>query len=372
MSKKDHAKHSPSSLDSLAKCVRFRYGDMNEGSANEGTLLHENFEKETVQGLTESQAKDVQACIDYVNSLKASEGGADCWIDQKEVKIELKDLTYGTCDRLLTHKSSGTMHVIDAKFTRVSSEHWRQLRTYGAGAVEMRRETGDTKPLQVRLHVVAPRLSDIKNEDWDGDILLTHMRQDIEEIYSRVENPWQIETPHEEVCGLCANASRCPSLNKTVAVAAQRMGLPVPEAFEPGSQATLRDRAIAQVLAGAMDNWAKLVKQANAEHCKQTGEVPEGFKLVTRSTGLKVAKEMTPIALQQLEAAGFDRATLLECCSLTIGEVAEKHSAYTGVPKTEVKERVREALGDLAIEGECSFLQRSKRVSDEAMLLGMG
>ena len=356
----------PSTLDSLSKCIRFKYGSQDDDAASEGQELHNAAERESTAGLTDSQAKDVQTCLDYVNSLKATEGGK--WKDGKERQVELKGLTHGTCDRILVHMEKPIMHVLDWKFTRVETDHEFQVETYGAAAFE---EFGDERDWTVYLHVVEPRLPDIKTYEWNGAVLHRMVTERIKELYERIDNPWNPETPSQDTCAKCARAAYCPALNKTVAVAAERMGLPVPEAFEPGSHATLRDRAIAQVLAGAMENWAKLVKQANAEHCKQTGEVPEGFKLVTRSTGLKVAKDMTPIALQHLEEAGFDRTTLLECCSLTIGEVAEKHSAYTGVPKAEVKEQVREALGDLATEGECSFLQKSKRVSDEQMLLSM-
>lgn len=368
MSKKDHARHSPSTLDALAKCVRFQYGDMNDGSANEGTILHEHFEKENVKGLTPSQAKDVQSCIDYVNSIKASEGGPDCWIDQKEVKVELRDLTYGTCDRLLTHKTNGIMYVIDAKFTRVSSEHGRQLRTYGAGAVEMHRAAGDTGPLRVKLHVVAPRLSDIEIEEWDGDVLLAHMRQDIEEIYARVENPWVTETPHEDLCGLCARALICPSMRATATQAIIRSGLPMPGSLIINEAATIEQRSQAQAVAGALENIAKAIKTANLDFVKATGAELPGFKRITRSTGARISKERTPIAIEQLVENGIDRDIVLQSCSLTLGDLSDKWSDCMGITKQEAKEQIMDALGDLVSEGETTFLQRSKRISDAQLL----
>jgi len=368
MSKSHHIR-GPSSLDALSKCCRFKYGEFDAEAASEGTELHAAFEVESVKGLTQDQAKDVQACIDYVNSLKASEGGPDCWQDSKEVPVELEGLTFGTADRRLIHKSKPIVHVIDAKFTRVESDHVRQLMAYGAGTVEMLRNKGITIPFRVTLHTIEPRLGDIKTEEWDGDTLLKAAREDIEAIYAREENPWNPETPHEDVCCKCARASYCPSLNATAVQVAQRIGLPMPSVLEPGAVVSSLDMARLQVLAGALENWAKATKQANAQYAADTGEVPEGFKLVTRSTGIRVPKENTPQALQQLEEAGLDRVLILESCSLTLGDLVEKMHQYMGMAKPDAKELVREALGDLAQEGACSFLQKSKRITDEALLL---
>jgi len=366
---KGHHIRGPSTLDALAKCCRFKYGDFDEDAASEGTELHAAFEAESTKGLSQGQAQDVQACIDYVNSLKASEGGPDSWIDEKEVRVELEGLTFGTADRRLRHKSKPIIHVLDAKFTRVESDHVRQLMAYGAGTVEELRKKGVEISFHVILHTIEPRLSDIKTEEWDGDMLLKAAREDIEAIYEREENPWNIETPHEDVCCKCARASYCPSLNATALQVSERIGLPIPSVLEPGAVVSSLDRARLQVLAGALDTWATATKKANAEHAARTGEVPEGFKLVVSSTGVRIPKENTPQALQQLEEAGIDRILLLESCSLTIGDLVEKMHQYMGVAKADAKEQIMDAIRDLTTEGTKRFLQKSKRVTDEALLL---
>jgi len=370
MSSKHH-RMGPSALDALSKCCRFKYGDFDNDAANEGTDLHAACEAESTKGLTQDQAKHVQACVDYINSLKASEGGPDSWIDEKEKKLELEDLTFGTGDRVLTHKTKPIIHVADFKFTRASSEHGRQLRTYGACAVEMLRKKGIETPFTVHLHVIEPRLGNIETETWDGDVLLRTVREDIEAIYTKAENPWEPETPHEDICCKCAHASYCPSLNATALRVAPRLGLTLPSTFDPSGPISLRDRGILQVLAGALGNAIEGWKKSNVQHALDTGEVPDGFKMVTRSTGIRVAKENTPEALQRLEEAGVDRTTILESCSVTLGDLAERMNQYMGMEKADAKEMIREALGDLAQEGSTSFLQKSKRVADEAMLLGM-
>lgn len=360
-----HAIHGPSTLDALDKCIRFQYGDFDDEAASEGEELHAAAEKETTAGLTPTQRKDVQTCLDFVNSIKASEGGPDMWVDSKEFKVILKNLTHGTCDRLLRHRKKPIMHAIDYKFTRIESDHEHQIEAYGSAAYEMFYRGN---ACQAHLHVVEPRIPDIKSYTWSGEVLLATVRERITELYARIENPWLPETPHPDTCPKCARALICPSMRATATQAIIRCGLPMPGSLIINEAATIEQRAQAQAVAGALENIAQTIKKSNLDFVKATGAELPGFKKVTRSTGARISKERTLIAIEQLVENGIDRDIVLQSCSLTLGDLSDKWSDCMGISKQEAKEQIMEALGDLVSEGETTFLQRSKRISDAQLL----
>ena len=360
-----HAVHGPSSLDALSLCVRFKYNDSDNDAADEGTLMHKAFETGNLAGLDDEQKACVSTARDYAESLKY-EGGAEPseWTDLAEVKLELEGLTYGTSDRVLVNEKRKSAHVIDFKATRRESSHGWQLRTYGACAAER-------YPFleKVTTHVVAPRLREPERESYNAAKLLSDVRSHIVELYGRIEDPATPPTPDEDLCCKCANAATCPALCKTVTAVATGLSLPLPDMFAPDSIVSLRDRAFAQVLAGAMINWGEQVKKNNSAFVEETGTDIPGFKKMRRSTGLRVPKERVSDAADALkEAFGMSVRDTLSCCGLTVGDVVAHVSMTQGVPEANAKEMVREALADVAVEGQCQFLAKEKRVSDSALL----
>ena len=360
-----HALHGPSSIDSLSLCVRFKYNDSDDDAADEGTLMHKAFETGNLAGLDDEQKACVTTARDYVESLKF-EGGSDPseWQDFAEVKLELKGLTYGTADRLLVNPKRRLAHVIDFKTTRRESAHGWQLRTYGACAVELYPEVE-----RVLTHIAAPRLGGIEREEYEAAKLLGDVRAHIEKLYARIADPAEPPTPDEDLCCKCANAATCPAICKTVATVAAGLRLPLPDVFAPDAIVSLRDRALAQVLAGAMINWGEQVKKNNAAFVDETGTDIPGYKKMRRSTGLRVPKERVNDAADALKQAfGMSVRDVLSCCGLTVGDVVAHVSMSQGVPEANAKEMVREALADTAVEGSCSFLSKEKRVSDAVLL----
>jgi hypothetical protein len=111
------------------------------------------------------------------------------------------------------------------------------------------------------------------------------------------------------------------------------------------------------------------VKKLNAAYVEESGDEIPGFKLTRRSTGLRVPKDRTADALGAAkEAFGLPERTLLGCCSMTVGDVVKAAAEAQGVPEAVAKEHVREALADIAVEGSCAFLTKTKRLSDAALL----
>lgn len=364
---KQHARYSPSTLDSLTKCLRFRYNETNDDAANEGTELHKAFETGNLAGLNDEQKLAVTKARDYVATLKISDGGPGMWSDLSEERVELKGLTFGTADRVLINRTAGVFHVIDAKFGRLSSDHDMQVRTYAAALYEKLAAEDPEKQWTANTHVVAPRLNLIDHQAFDAAELYAEIRQQIVALYARLDDPFLPPTPHEDLCAKCARASKCPALGIVVREAASCAGLPVPATFAPNALVSEKDRAIAQVLAGALINWGEQVKKLNAEYVQQGGSI-EGFKLVTRSNGLRVAQEHTTAAVAALTVSGISQDLILDNCTLSIPKLAQAWADQQGTDAADAKDHIRSVLGELAQEGSSAFLQKQKRISDNAQL----
>lgn len=372
MAERTHHRYGPSTLDALDLCVRFKFRETEDmdDAATEGTQLHEAFETGNLSGLDEEQARCVTTIRNYVDAIKFENGMTPAdWTDGSEVDIELEGLTYGRADRILFCRKTKRLHVIDAKFTRVDSGHANQLRTYGAAYAEMcnRNEPGSVET--VITHVVAPRIGPCEPEEYDANVLVKDVRMHIENLYARIEDPFEPPTPHEDLCARCARASRCPALGKVVTTVLKGIGLPLPDVYAPEAIVSLKDRAIVQVLAGAMINWGEQVKKNNSAFVDSTGTDIPGFKVVRRTTGLRVPKEKTAAALEALAGTfSLGDDVTLGFCSLTVGDVVAAVALSEGIPEAEAKDRVREALADIAVEGSCSFLSKEKRLADGVIL----
>lgn len=366
---KSHARFGPSTLDNLSKCPRFKYQETEdvETAASEGTLLHHAVETGSLAGLDEEQRLAVTSILGYIGSLLSTEGGADNWLDRKEMRLELQDLTFGTADRVLIHQSKPVAHILDAKFGRLAADHDFQVQTYAAALVELKKSLKE--PLEtVTTHVLAPRQQLIEERTYNAEELLTDVRARIEALYEHIDDPFNPPTPHEDLCARCARAARCPAMGQLIVAAAPKIGLPLPAAFAPDAMVSVRDRGIAQVLAGAFQTWGEQVKQNNTAFVSAGGTIP-GYKLVKRSTGLRVPSDMTSVALTVLEhAGGVPRDVLENSCNLVIGRLIKNYAGCKGVDEGEAKEQVRKALDDIADEGTSEFLQKTKRITDAQQL----
>ena len=361
-----HARFGPSSLDALSRCIRFKYSDINEDAALEGTMLHKAAETGDLAGLDEDQAQDVSQVRAAVDALK---NGPGTWLDFAEHKATLQDLTFGTADRVLINFEQGIVYVIDYKFTRVAGDHEFQARTYGAAVYEMMVEAERSKIKQVITYVIAPRLNIIEIGEYDPDELLARVRKDITELYKRIDNPWNPPTPHGDLCAKCARIVGCPAAGTTMLAVAKAKGLPLPSVFDINAPVTTTDRALVQAVAMLAENWSKEVKQKNTEFVKATGQDIPGFALRQRSTGARVDKTDTPLAVMMLKQDGFNEDEILQACKLSLNDLAKVHAETTTDTIRETKDRLKELLGAITREGVAEYLQKTKRVSEEQLIM---
>lgn len=364
---KQHARYSPSKLDALAKCPRFKRVEEQtdrQSAADEGTMMHDAFERRSTKGLTEEQADAVSKVIGYVESLEAAEGAHGV----HEVKLELEDLTYGFADYILITPSGKVVdaaatnlltrraHVADAKFTRIEAEHGFQVRAYAACILEAYEDV-----VEVVTHVISPRLNSIETNTYDRS-LLPKVRNEIELLYRRIENPFSTKpVPHMELCRMCAWASECPAVCTGVAtVAAMQQTIVVPATFDPAAITLPEDRAVAQSLATVLENWAEQVKASNTEFVANGGEIP-GFKMVSRGTGKRVDPAMTQFALDALLEKGYTREMLCSALTLSVNKLAKNLAEMQGGKEGVFREAIDEVIGSMLVEGKCQFLQKSAK-----------
>jgi hypothetical protein len=338
---------------------------MNKDAAEEGNMLHAACETGDTTGLDDPQKEDVENALAYKNGLMTGPG---VWEDGAEARVTLEDLTYGTSDRVLYNEEQALLHVIDFKFTRVAGDHEFQARTYAAGTIEELLRLG--KPVKkVFTHVVAPRLNITETTEYDDpEALLAHVRKDIEDLYEKIDNPWNAPTPHGDLCKNCARAGGCPALATTAVAVSKGLGLPLPTAFSPDALVAVKDRALAHAVAMALENWSKEVKKQNTDFVKETGKDLPGYALRSRSTGARVAKEDTPLAVEMLRVNGFSDDEILQGCRISLNDVAKVHAEGSTDSIQKTKERVKGLLSSITTEGQSTFLQKTKRVSEEQLI----
>ena len=362
-----HHKYGPSTLDNLALCIRFKYdSEKNKDAGTEGTSMHDSAETGSLGGLNDEQKADVTTVRNYAEALKFENNTTpEEWEDYAEMRVELVGLTYGSADRILFHPKSGVCHVIDYKFTRVDSEHGMQLKTYAAAFFESRRTTVK----RIFTHVVAPRLGEPEVEEFLPELLYKVVTQWITALYKKIEDPFNPPTAHVDVCVNCARAAACPAMGTAVVQLATGSGLPVPVSYDPNDTSSPRDMAIRQVLAGAVENWGKQVKKVNNTFVSTTGTSIPYHKMMRRSTGLRVPKEMALMFAKYLaEEQGITIEEILSCSNITVGDVVKEMAFKTGQPEGDIKEWLRDAPDGIITEGHTEYLTKEKRMSDTDML----
>jgi len=359
-----HARFSPSKLDGLSKCVRFLHVPM-ESAATEGTDLHSAFETGSQEGINEEQQRVVTQALEYIDGLKV---GQD-WVELREVRVELHDLTYGTADRVLIRADGREAHVVDFKSVRTENDYEFQVQTYGAAVLE-------AYPAVEKLstHVLAPRLgTGALVQQYDRSLLLI-VRQKIEELYARIDDPWVPPTPHPDLCHICARASRCPALNPVITTVATAMALPLPQEYRPNMLATDDDRARAQALASLLITWGEQVKAANADYMKSQGlqSLAGVYKLVERSTGVRIPREATGACWVLLRDSGVASETgLVSAMTLSLSELSEVMATTKAESKASIKAKLVEMLKDYCQEGRTAYLQKSRKQDDVMVLEGL-
>jgi len=360
-----HARFSPSALESKELCLRYDRKDTPD-DANEGIELHEAYASKDLRGLDEEQRNQVEKVIQYTESLIAGMP-QDGLIEESEPRLEIPEYTFGFADKLIVSGPLG--HVLDAKFGRKAvslAEDNFQIWCYVAGTFYKYPQLEE-----VWGHIVSPRQGEAPEPFCFNRTICEQTIDRIKALFVRLEDPFNPPTPNDELCAMCKWVHKCPAVHKTLAVVAQGLGLPTPEVFDPESMVSIRDRVISQLLKGVFKNWAEVVGTYNNEWAKIPGNELPGFKLLERSTGVKIDKERTAEAVKLLTAGYAGTEEILAACTLSVAELSKVISELRGTSSKAEKETIREILADLTTEGKTSYLQKSRNMDIRKMLEGI-
>lgn len=369
-----HARYSPSKLEALEHCPCFEYeespdnerDDNNETPAERGTRLHKATETADLNlCLDDDERRQVQTCLDYTDSVIAAAGSDNNGRPIKilrEAKVIVPDLTYGTLDFCAVGRTKAW--ILDYKFIRTPSislpQFNLQVNTYAAGIFYRFKRVQE-----VSGNLLAPALGSVP------DAAEIH-RDDVPDIEGRIKSViknandvFKKPTPCD-LCSKCANAGRCPALGTTAVAMARSIGLPVPAQFSPEMSTSPRDRAIAQVLASALEQWAEQVKKGNNLWGANGGELP-GHIRVKRAGRVSVSNGRRAI---ELLGTLVPHDALMEACSVSLKTITDYLMETGAMKREEARERIMDVLGEVAQRGpEIEFWQRQRNVAASDILI---
>lgn len=379
-----HARYSPSKLEGLEACPCFEHQDRDDAAdddaggaspdsdetpAQRGSRLHKAVENGDITLCRdEDEITQVTACIEYLQSLKSSHTLplADVL---RERRVVIPDLTYGTLDHGFLWGSKDAPEeadITDFKFIRVPSvsspEENFQLACYAVGLLI------EFPSLQrVRATLLAPGLRYLPDPAVFTRDSIEPVTERIRSVLRAVADPFKKPTVCD-YCKQCSHAARCPALGGAAVSVARQLKLPVPDSFVPGAPVSLNDRAIAQFLATALEQWAKETKSNNRDYVLAGGEAPPGFKLVTRA-GTSVVRD-TGSALDILQDGTFVPWSVLKTTlKLSVPKLVSAAVEHTKTSPDEVLNKLRELLGPvLERQPDIKFLQRERSKQGRAML----
>lgn len=347
---KQHARFSPSKLEGLEICPKYRREEDTEAS-DEGTMMHEACETGNLDGLTEEQRSAVSLALGYKDALKARCAGAQ---ELLEVRLELKDLTFGHADVVLLWDDEAD--VIDYKFGRneVSDVSTNlQLQAYCAALLEMYPTVQ-----KVRGHVVQPRVGSPNFAEFDRT-LLERTRERIQKVYEIADDPFSQPVKSSQ-CDKCRNINRCTAWKPTVALVAETMQLPIPAILKGEIEPTPQDRSVMQTLAIALEKLSEQWKGANAKFVLEQGGTIPGFAIRERSTGPKV--EDVAQALRILRDAGYaSDDQLCQALKISIPKLCETMVEIRGGSEKDERAQILGHLGDLVTEGKTRYLAKAAK-----------
>jgi len=348
---RQHARFSPSRLEGLEECPKYERVET-EDVAEEGTLLHEACEEGDTKGLTSEQKALVEAALAYKEFVKSRVAGA---VEEKEIKLELKDLTYGFADVVIVAPDQ-TADILDYKFGRIEvtgAATNLQLVTYAAALLEMRPEVQ-----KVRVHAVQPRIGSPNSAEFDRS-LLERTRARIELVYQRAADPFAPPTRCDN-CDRCKHQDRCPAWKPTLLRITEVMQLPAPEVLRGEVEPSVDDRAVMQALALALENVAGQWRKSNTKFVIEDGNEIPGYRIQERRTGPKVTN--VSAALQLLSDQGYaTKDQLIGCLKMSIAQLAESMTEIRGGTAKDERARILEILGDLVTESTTRFLAKAKK-----------
>ena len=369
-----HARYSPSKLADIEECPCFTSAPHDDNEVNEaaaeGTMLHLAAETRDYSHLeNDEQINAVDSALAYVDGVIAKMPGKP--EVRLEVKLRLKDITYGTADVLVLDRVNKTVHVMDYKFVRTSvshAEHNLQTAAYGAAALER-----FPSYKAVITHIVAPRIGDYTSAMFSR-ALLADVRERITCIIEAAAYPFK-RPQAGECCRFCGVKAACPALAQTAEATVRGVGLlPLPVEFLPERLITPTDKAKALLLAKLLPEWAKEIKAMATTSVLEYGDDIPGFSLRRRSGSLSV-RDQSAVLDQTVTKLGISERDLLQSGVATIslaklaGYIMEHNPVEEFTTKRDYVDALEDAFGDAVARGnEVIYMQKDRKPTDAELV----
>ena len=365
----EHAKYSPSSLELLESCPCYEQDPTRDDSAaKDGTRLHKATELADLALCEDADEEDaVKRCLEMKDQIQKG-FGSDCKV-YLEFELLVGELTKGTGDVVMVRKNKAAL--IDWKFGRnpvADAEDNPQMQGYALGVFTMFPGVDE-----VEVHIVGPRMDFYSTATYRRSDV-DRIRDRIQTIISRCEDPEKVESASEKSCRFCGRKAICPQVTGTAIAVASRLGLPMPIELKPGRIIRLEDRAKAQVLSYILEDWAKQVREYNLKAALEDGiEIP-GFVVRSRKGNTTVTDVFNAVktVLDTYELISLDE--ILQACSLSVAKLVEQLYAKTQVAgmkeaKSAIRAKVDNTLKDyVTTAGTITFLQRQKGKKNEEII----
>jgi hypothetical protein len=359
-----HSKYGPSSLGYRDLCAGWT-GDKDGDTtfADEGTMLHSAAEKNELTALNPEQKQCVEQCLSVVTQLE--KGAREV---HKETKLGiLKNLTFGTADRVIVHKSH--VDLVDFKFGRnpvapaaVNLQGW----AYALGVFERW-----PRIPRVRVWFLLPRLDVVDRHTFSrADIPM--MEHTIRAIIAKCERYAEtgdtaLLNPCEAACLYCGAKLTCPKFTQfALAVAQKYEPLAVPAEVhssaitDPSQMAILYSQAkvLERMVDSVKEHATQLAKEHGGALCDKNGNPV--FELGTRAGERSLNLGLgLPILSEYL-----DDRELLSIAKLPLGKAldligAKQKRGQKGKVIGEVEQKLSDAQAISSGEG-VTYLRKSK------------
>jgi len=368
----EHAVYSPSSLKYVAQCPGYKPEFSTNEAAEMGTRIHNALETGDWSTMNDYESSLAQGCRNAEAAIFKKHGmdpeSADIE-DFKEVRLKIKLIgheTFGTCDRLVLDRKNRRAIQIDYKtgLGKIDepSKNW-QGKAYGTGTFQAYEEIDE-----IFFYFIACRRDEILFDRYTRDMVpefvndLSGVIQNAKHVRGCWENiDAMMLSPQTLVCNYCANAETCPAVANIGVEVAQKYApgaaniASLPEMHgsnitDPQIIAELLD--IAPILTKAISGWKK---KADEMAFQDGVEIP-GYKVEERSGRRSITSALAAYGVikDMINVEDF----LEGIDKFPVGKYEKLVSEHA--PKGKKKERVREAMAELARLGAVSKTSDSR------------
>ena len=331
----EHHPLGPSTLKYVEICPGYRSSGESSVFTEEGTMLHEAVENETLEGLDDEQTHAVATCLNYTEKLR---GVTTDYLKERKLTIYISDkddsapcespykFITGTADELILNRESEHIDLVDYKFGRGAVDDADiniQGQAYLLGAL-------DTFPWAktCTVHFILPRRDELLTHTFKRD-QLEKIRMRVRLIIERATSEPPVLNPRTEACKFCRFRLSCPALRKELLPLAEahsgnNFGLTLNAKMSP-SQIT-DPTLLAKMLdiAPVLERWAQAAKKQAAKVAIEEGAEIPGHTLRYRAQSKKLedAQEVFEV-LSDL----FTPDEFMDACSVTVAGLSKALSS---------------------------------------------